>query len=242
MCGPQIQAAHSIHDGDSHLPLHRHDAGYIAVVIEGAYEETSPDGRFPCAAGTLIEHPDHHPHRNEFMSAGARVLNLPVPIGGPSTYRVGTSTAVDAIARLAETNILAAARAAVEELDADVRSGLRPPPWLANMALTLRSDALLGSTTPVGDLADRAGISAAHASRSFRRWFGLAPVQYRLELRVRHARSLLAQGMCPTDVAFAAGFSDQSHMCRTVKAVTGLSPRQLSRRSTKPSPTPKAVR
>ncbi len=47
--------------------------------------------------------------------------------------------------------------------------------------------------------------------------------------RAQKALALLQQGRPGADVAFALGYADQPHMIRSVKAIMGLTPREISR-------------
>jgi AraC family transcriptional regulator len=52
--------------------------------------------------------------------------------------------------------------------------------------------------------------------------------QYVIRRRVERARLLLAQGDLPiSQVAFAAGFTHQSHMARHVRRLLGVAPSDL---------------
>ena len=80
---------------------------------------------------------------------------------------------------------------------------------------------------PVSVLARRAGVSLAHASRSFVRSHGMPPQLLRRELRCRQALALLGGEATLAEVAAASGFSDQSHLNRTLRLTTGATPAQL---------------
>ena len=58
----------------------------------------------------------------------------------------------------------------------------------------------------------------AHASRAFLRSHGMPPQLLRRELRCRRALALLAGDAPMAEVAAPAGFSDQSHLNRTLRA------------------------
>ncbi len=79
----------------------------------------------------------------------------------------------------------------------------------------------------MGAIARRIGVSAAYASRALLRSHGMGPQALRRELRFRHALALLDSGDRLADIAQQAGFADQSHMTRTVRAHSGLTPSQL---------------
>lgn len=214
------------HAPRSELALHRHDHGYIAVVLNGSYDELSPDGRFACGAAALICHPPFHLHKNRFGDDGAIVLNLPLPDGTvpSSSYRVRRGANVGDIARLAERNILAASRAAMEELSGATTTEERAPDWLSDLADALRRDSLAGASSLIGALAKRAGVSPEHAARRFKAYYGVSPSAYRREHRVRRALSLIRSGVAAADTACRCGYADQSHLVKEVRKVTGRTP------------------
>jgi len=73
-------------------------------------------------------------------------------------------------------------------------------------------------------LAAITGLSPWHLARTFARAFGVPPHAYQLQLRVGEARRLLARGQAAADVAAATGFTDQSHLIRHFKRLTGMTP------------------
>jgi AraC-like DNA-binding protein len=76
--------------------------------------------------------------------------------------------------------------------------------------------------------ASSAGLSREHASRMYRRHFGLAPRAARGEMQFRLALSLLATTDLPlAEVALQAGFADQAHFTRRIRSATGRTPRQI---------------
>jgi AraC family transcriptional regulator len=78
------------------------------------------------------------------------------------------------------------------------------------------------------------GVHRVHLARRFRQHFGCSTTEYLRHLRVRAAAAALASTETPlATVALDAGFADQSHLCRTFKGETGLTPgafRALTRR------------
>jgi AraC-like DNA-binding protein len=87
-------------------------------------------------------------------------------------------------------------------------------------------DARLESGIDVGELASRMGYSPAHFSRMFKRSFGITPHTYVMRRRLTLARELIARTeLALAEVALKAGFSDQSHLCRSFRQFFGLSPR-----------------
>jgi PAS domain S-box-containing protein len=79
----------------------------------------------------------------------------------------------------------------------------------------------------IRELADVAGMSVYQLDRRMQRVFGLTTGQWFLKHRIGHASRLLVDsGLAIADVAFAAGYADQSAFTRQFRRSTGLSPTQ----------------
>lgn len=82
---------------------------------------------------------------------------------------------------------------------------------------------------PIQDLADEQHVSRRQLERDFERWLGVSPRHLAQVAQVQGvARSIFA-GATLADAAAARGFSDQSHMSRVVKQLTGVTPRHFAR-------------
>jgi len=103
-----------------------------------------------------------------------------------------------------------------------------PPAWLARARQEI-DDAPPASLTVEG-VASEAGVHPVSLTRAFRNFYGLTTSRYLRRVRVRHAARLIAETGVPlARVAYASGFSDQSHLTRSVRAETGLTPGALRR-------------
>lgn len=77
----------------------------------------------------------------------------------------------------------------------------------------------------VGDLANAAGLSARHFSRSFFREIGTTPHRWLMEQRLERAYKLLvSSSQCIGDIARNSGFSSQSHLTTQMKQTCGTTP------------------
>ncbi|WP_430691502.1 helix-turn-helix domain-containing protein [Mesorhizobium vachelliae] len=77
----------------------------------------------------------------------------------------------------------------------------------------------------IAELASVAGVSPNHFILRFTKTFGMPPHRYLINLRLDLAEKLLADGkMTIAEVAFVAGFSDQSHLAVTMKKYRGRTP------------------
>lgn len=98
-----------------------------------------------------------------------------------------------------------------------------PPEWLVEL-----QNRICDPRSRITDVSLRLGVSREHASREFRRYFGLAPTKARLLAAAEQAIGLLVEKARPLcDVALDAGFYDQAHMTRTLRKVCGSTPSKL---------------
>lgn len=79
------------------------------------------------------------------------------------------------------------------------------------------------------DLAREAGLSRFYLIRAFRARTGMPPHAYLESVRVRRAQELLRQGRGIAEVAYGTGFSSQSHLTSTFKALLGVSPGKFAK-------------
>ncbi|MEM9172666.1 MAG: AraC family transcriptional regulator [Pseudomonadota bacterium] len=74
-------------------------------------------------------------------------------------------------------------------------------------------------------LASLAGVSRNQLIRDFRRVYQTTPGQYFRLLRLRQAKQSMESGQSLSDVASAAGYSDQSHFIRHFRKAFGVTPK-----------------
>ena len=83
----------------------------------------------------------------------------------------------------------------------------------------------LPTTCRVDSIAAWCGLSRPHFSRRIRSLTGLWPQPMILGSRVESAKHLLERGEASlSEVAYTAGFADQSHLTRVLRRYTGLTP------------------
>ncbi|MBB2487297.1 AraC family transcriptional regulator [Mitsuaria sp. WAJ17] len=87
----------------------------------------------------------------------------------------------------------------------------------------------LDQVMSLDQLAAVAGLSPFHFLRSFRAQHHATPQQVLMALRSFEAKRLLAQGQTPAEVAAATGFSDQSHLTRSLLSRYGVTPAAYQR-------------
>ena len=78
----------------------------------------------------------------------------------------------------------------------------------------------------LSDLAALVDLSPWHCLRQFKKFVGMPPHAWLIQVRLQRARQYLKQGMAIPQVAFDCGFSDQSHLNRHFKRALGVTPAQ----------------
>jgi transcriptional regulator GlxA family with amidase domain len=86
-------------------------------------------------------------------------------------------------------------------------------------------EAHLGDSIDLATLAAVAGLSSHHFAREFKQSTGLTPHHYLIQKRVERAQEMLAHtALSLSDIAYAVGFSDQSHLARHFRQLLGVTP------------------
>lgn len=218
------------------------------MLLGGEYAERIEGRWHQRAVNSLIIRPSLAPHGDHVGPAGARFLNvevsdaliprradLPRPLAewtvirAPEVVALGWKilrelhTRPDGEATVLDGYVAALLAALTRETDAR-----NPPAWLAR-ALDMIHD---NAAVPPGldALARECGVHPAHFTRVFRRHLGQTVGTYVRALRLSAAMRRLASGS-PTlaSAGHDAGFHDESHFSRTMRAVTGLTPGQYRR-------------
>jgi|HubBroStandDraft_1064217.scaffolds.fasta_scaffold00121_24 AraC family transcriptional regulator len=113
-------------------------------------------------------------------------------------------------------------RPAAEAASMDSRGRLLA--WQARRVLAY-IDAHIAETVLIADLCALVQRSEAHFSRSFKRTFGESPHAFLIRRRLQRAeRYMLETEASLTDIALRCGFTDQAHLCKHFRHLTGSTP------------------
>lgn len=232
----EFHLAESTYAARASLPFHAHANAHFCLVLSGRYVERLSGDEVERRPGDLMFYRASAAHGEHHRRAGRHFLLELAPAlarrlgSAAQTARLGVGPARSLVTRL-YGSFRGCGETDSSSLDSLVRSLVdtfevgRPPvpSWLARVEKRLR---VTGSGGPdLAVLARLAGVHPVYLGRAFRQAFGCSPGEYLRRLRVSRAqRALAAEGVRIAEVAYAAGFCDQSHMNRVFKEQTGLTP------------------
>ena len=100
-----------------------------------------------------------------------------------------------------------------------------PPAWLNEVCAEMHK--LENFRCGLNRMKELAGCSVEHLCRMMRRYFGMTPNEFILELRLQQAAQQLEAGCGITEAAFGCGFSNLSYFRRCFRKYYALSPREF---------------
>ena len=227
------------------LRAHEHPSVHVCVVLDGGFVEREADGWRDVGPGTLRISGAAR-HDIDFGAAGARCLMIEA--------EPDAATALSALARarfLPADGWLALLIRRIEAADLPgdpardlVLDGLStellaqlerrvggrdgpPPAWLRRVRELVED---LSGDVSVARLAGEAGVHRVQLARQFRAHFGVPVTAYARRIRIRTAQRLLLTTDTPiAQVAADAGFADQAHLTRVLRATLGDTPGRIRR-------------
>jgi AraC-like DNA-binding protein len=200
---------------------HSHKDAYAAVVLSGGYEEAGDLGRLSVRAGDVVLHDGFEAHLDRFVASGAAVLNLRLRMSESITPGLARVADPDLIARTAEKD-------RVEAINLLLATAMRPRSAPMDWPDELAAALMQNPSHILSRWGMRNGVAPWTLSRGFVQVFGISPEAFRARARARRARRSIETTLEPlAKIAADMGFSDQSHMTRDVKKLTGMAPNTL---------------
>ncbi|AZK97243.1 helix-turn-helix transcriptional regulator [Streptomyces tsukubensis] len=107
---------------------------------------------------------------------------------------------------------------ALETAERRAADGVRPDPLLTRVVR------LLDGGAPVAAAADEVGLGARTLHRRAQAAFGYGPKTLARVLRLQRALALVGRGAPYASAAVSAGYADQAHFTREMRALSGMTP------------------
>ncbi len=235
-------------------PRHTHGRASFSFVLTGSYVENYGRKSQVRQPSTVVFHPPQESHSVDFETEVVRILSVHIDFERLARIREHSIVLDSPVSRRTET-IAWLGRRIYREFDRmDALSALaieglileilvnasrdegssgeqKSPRWLEQAKEFLHAH--FSESLVLEDVAGAVGVHRVHLSRVFREKFGCTIGEYARRLRVEFAcRQISTTKTSLSEIAFAAGFSDQSHLNKTFKNLFNLTPseyRKISR-------------
>jgi len=234
-------------------PRHTHQLASFSFVLAGSYVENYGRQAPTRQPSTVIFHPPQESHAVDFQS-GARILNVEIDferlaylrersavLDSSESCRTEKITCLgrriyqefrqmDAVSALAIEGLIfeILVEASRSKITASER---KSPRWLEQVKEFLHDN--FSEPFTLEAVAEIADVHPVHLARVFRQKYNCPIGEYVRRLRVEFAcRQISASDYSLSEIALAAGFTDQSHFIRIFKNHLGVTPgeyRKISR-------------
>ena len=229
------------------MSSHQHKNAYFGTVLHGSYSERNRSRSRVYDLSTLVLNPAGHVHSVHFHDAPTRIFRVELKPETVSKVRQ-FSKVLDSLEGLSSTSGFAlmtqlykeflepddVTPLAIEGLILEVlaeasrslfKSDLGCPAWLKRAQEFLHSS--FNNTFTLSDVATAARVHPGYLAREFRRRHRITLGEYTRRLRIEAACRALSTTDAPlSEIAASLGFSDQSHMGKHFKRLTGFTPAQ----------------
>jgi len=226
------------------LPAHSHDLASFSLLLDGNYTETYRGKTYSYDPMTVWWHPPETFHKDEVGEKGGRFFVVEIQtnilenlsqIGNSPTMFYDKSPALTKLATRLYNEFrnwqvcseLLAMSLTLEMLAYSMRKSITvdktPPVWLSRVVDKLNDQ--FAENITAEELALEADVHPVHLAAVFRKFHHQTIGEYVQNLRIQSASRLLIDKDLPiSEIALLTGFSDQSHLTRTFKRVTGTTP------------------
>lgn len=187
------------------------------ILPDGCLDLIWHDGSVFIAGPDTTAQLDTAPPGSRFFALRFAVGTGPGVLGVPADKLTDRRVPLAAVRPAAEVRRLAEAVDPIAALEAFALRRWREPD---RAMLAVAAGARAGR--PVGAIADECGLSPRHLQRRCRSSFGYGPKTLARILRLQAAVALARSGRPFADVSVTAGYADQAHLSREVRALAGV--------------------
>lgn len=227
------------------IDWHYHQNAFFSFIQRGLITEVNKKGKYNYGAGTVLFQQAGEPHYNpqlknqsaalylEIKPAWARRLDINLESLPKFTEIINPSIKIlfhrlNLESKINDMTI----PLSVEELLVNIFTGdtdeifskySLAPKWIAETEEILRSEFTEKLTLEM--LSRQVDVHPVHLCKYFKKFFGCTISEYIRKLRIEKSLGILLKAnVSLTDIAYACGFSDQSHFTRNFKETLGTTP------------------
>lgn len=228
------------------LPRHSHKLSCFMSILQGSVTETYAKKELTGKPSALIFRPAGELHSDRFHNVGGRLFLIEIENwwldrvreytgmpNNPARLYAGIPTTLsrklysefrhmDEVSALVVEGLMLEMIADVSRSDKAFGTR-RPPRWIEQTEEILRAQ--YAERLTLAYIAGLVGIHPVHLGQTFRAHYQCSLGEYVRRLRIEFVcRELGSSDTALTDIALSAGFADQSHLTRTFKRSTGMTP------------------
>lgn len=242
---PSAILSESVYKKSLALPEHSHELAFFTLILQGNYSEHYGGKTQVYQPLTVLWRHSNLSHRDKIEQSGSRFFFIEIKReylnrlleyekvpehlferGGHLAWLaarlrsevmtnqtcsplIAEGITLEMLGNLARKNTAAAEKHA--------------PSWLSRVVEKLNAE--FAENLSAERLAAEANVHPVHLASVFRRFYRETIGEYVQRLRIAHASKLLLDREIPlAEIAYSAGFSDQSHFTRTFKRLVGTTP------------------
>lgn len=234
------------------MPRHAHETPHLSCLIRGSFGESLGSNEYTRQQGAVIFRRSDFEHSCQFHDAPVRILRVhfdeqwlsrveAMADARPRSFIAQSPLTASLADRLRlelalgeGTSELSAEGLVLELLAEALRADALPsaqgePRWLRSVRDMLHEG--FCEQLSLAELSGEVGVHPSYLARSFRDRYGCTIGEYLRRLRADYAAERLRGSDVPlSEIAQAAGYSDQGHFTRLFRRATGLTPGQYRRR------------
>lgn len=235
----------SYYSNEKPLPVHHHENPYFCYVLKGGYREQSNRIDEYCSKGDIIFHPSETEHTDTFIDILSVCFNIELT-GMWKSLIDRNKTAEYAITKTCSHKLQALVLKIYSEMnDPDELSQIVTEGLMAELVVYFSENNIVYYSNPsylktvtefiretyssnptLAELSQLAGVTPEHLARGFKNKFKTTIGEYIRNMKLAAAVDMLNKTNKPlAEIAYEAGFSDQSHFTRTLKKVMGVTPK-----------------
>ena len=241
-----LKLMETVYAPGAQLPRHSHECASLCLVLQGTYSEVYGRDTRVCRTSTLVFYSPGEEHSDYFLAEGGRCFNAEVSSRWLEHVRE-YSAVMDSPTEFNSANVVhlatklykefrlmdEAAPLAIEGLmleilaEASRRSDTSREQRIPRRIGRAREFILGHFHEPIRleRVAQAVDAHPVYLAREFRKYYACTVGEYIRRLRIELVCSKLSRTDEPlSNVALAAGFADQSHLSRSFKIITGMSP------------------
>lgn len=234
------------------VPWHYHENAYFFFHLSGTLDEVNKKNTVSCVPGTLLFHHWQDPHYDKNFSTDVAFFHVEIEDRWFLKHHIKLSIVegsmqlkspllknvvrkihremniYDPVTQVSVDGLLL--QAIAEMTRSSINKSSQTPEWVSKVKEILNANDRELVTLQM--LSAETGVHPVHLSKEFPRYFNCSFGEYIRNARLEKAISLLSKSSLKlSEIAYACGFSDESHFIRSFRALMSTTPARYRKRN-----------